>query len=606
MRWKILLLIALGVLSAAAQVSAEAPADTETEEGEEMVVTATRMPVHVSEAPGSVHVITEDQLAENPGHRDLAELLSYHLGVQVNSSGYGGAVSSVSLRGAGSEQVLVLLNGIPLVNPQIGMASLSFIPLDVIDRIEVVQGPLSALYGEDAMGGVINIMTKDDWQGHRLNLGGGSYESGSLQYSHAWQWGSFHLGAASSDGYRPNNEYEANWQVLNLRPKLGNWELDLGFYRYKDDKGVPGSITYPSLTAQEEDGQRILYLTARKNHKGGETLFRVYEVVTDSFYRDEFSLGDHEAYRRGLEAQSAWELCKGLELVAVGKWERTGVDSNTVGEQDRTAESLAFQLAWQPREKLKVYGGDLWAHSSDYGANHSPRLGVVYQAKPGLVLKTMYAEAFRVPTLNELYWPEDPWSRGNPNLRPETAKTWEAGLEYQYLDRLLAKVTCYRTSVVDLIEWRPEDDGDGDPWNVPWSPQNFGRVRMKGVDLGLTWRLNQQWSTGLQLHYLDAKELNEVTGNYDTKLDTRTPLSAAWHLKYSGERWGYAMFTRYFDGYGDVGTSVILDLLCTYKIKTGWTVRLGVNNALDRDYEFSAGYPMPGRNFRLEMDLKFQ
>jgi len=570
-----------------------------------MVVTATRVPVLVSEAPGTVQVITRAELAQNPGSPDLAELLSLWLGVPVNSAGFPGGVSSLGLRGAGSQQVLILVNGIPIVNPQNGVASLSFLSLDLVDRIEVIQGPLSALYGADAMGGVINIITIGGQPGGCFRLDGTSPGGTGLHLSYQWEKGGFGLGLADSTGERPNSDYSGNWQLGSVRTDLLGWDLELGFYRYADTKGIPGPTYAPSLDAHGEDGQEVYYLIARRGREGRETVLRLYRVEIDSLYRDTWSVGDHEAYRLGAEVQSSWELATNLALVTVGKWEETGVDSNLVGQHSGAATNLAAQITWTPSESLQVYAGDLWSQHSLYPASSTPRLGLVYQVRPGWVLKASYSEAFRAPTFNELYWPADPWSQGNPDLQPETARTWELGLEYQQRELWVAKLSLYHTEAENLIEWLPLDDGDGNPWNDPWSPQNHGRVCLDGLDASLAWRVAPRWRLLGQVHLLRAQEYDPASGAYDLTLATKVPASAVLAVVHGAERWQTAWYTRYYQGHGDVPTAMISDLAVSYRVGTSSRVRFGIQNVWDRDYVFNPGYPMPGRTLNLEWSSTF-
>jgi outer membrane cobalamin receptor len=584
-------------------IAQEAQETEETATEDEMVVTATRIPVQVSEAPGTVHVITRKEIEDSPGMLDMAEFLSLYFGVQVNSSGTPGGVSSIGLRGAGSEQVLVMINGVPMVNPQNGNASLSFLNLDMVDRIEVIQGPLSSLYGEDALGGVINIITGCE-PGGNIRLGSGTHDSNDLHLTYGWEAGGLGLGAADTDGHRINSDYKGDWQFGYVRPELLGWQLDLGFYHYRDEKGLPGTVAYPSEVSRGEDAQRVIYATAKRSTEKLETVMRLYRVGVQSDFNDEFSVAEHDAYRAGAEAQVSWRIKPELSVLTVGKWEETGVDSTSVGEKEGTSRSLAAQLAWTPLDSLYVYAGDHLSHHSVYGTNHSPRLSVVYRKLPGLVLKGMYSEAFRAPTFNELYWPADSYSHGNPDLQPEKGRTLEVGMEYQFLERCLLKISAYQTKVANLIEWLPEDDGDSDPWNDPWSPQNHGKVRMNGVDLSLSLKPASNWNIAGQLHLLDAKAQDELSGDYN-KLETKTPVSGAIGVFYRMNRLYGAGFVRYFHEHGDLPSFAIADLNLRYAINPSASVLLGIENLFDRDYAFNPGYPMPGLTLRIGFDLLF-
>lgn len=576
--------------------------DTETK-NEEVVVTATRIPIFVSDAPGTVDVITKEEIKESPA-QDMAELLSLYLGVQLNTTGMPGGASSIGLRGAGSEQVLVMVNGVPMVNPQNGVASLSFLSLDIVERVEIIQGPLSSLYGEDALGGVINIITGGK-PGTRVDFGFGTWDSFDGHLAHFTEKTGIGAGGSRTNGYRDNSAYQGNWQYGFYRPEFAGWKLDMGFYHYSDEKGLPGMTSWPSLTAEGEDDQLMLYLIANRKHGHGDVTVRLYNMDVDSEFRDFGTDEEHHAYRQGAEIQATWAFTSQLSMVAVGKWEETGVDSSALGEKSGETRNLAAQLCWAPTEKLQLYAGDLLNDSSLYDSSHSPRISLVYQVKPGFVLKAMGSKAFRAPTFNELYWPSDPWSHGNPELQSETGRTWEIGAEYQWLERWVGKISLFDTRVSNLIEWLPEDNGDGNPWNDPWAPENHGKVRMRGIDASMAWKLSSHWKLATHINWLDANELNELTGDYDLEIASKTPISVSLMFTYHYEKIRWTWSTRYLKDHGNIPSAAVSDMTLAYQLSSNAAVRLGIQNIFDREYVLNEGYPMPELNIRLGMEITF-
>lgn len=589
-RLRSILLAMLLCLGTAAAENSSAPA-----EEEEMVVTAARLPVLISEAPGSVAVITAEELALATDPGNLAESLSLWTGLPLNAYGYPGCVSSLGLSGASSQQVLVMLDGIPLVNPQNGLASLGLLPAGAIGRAEIVTGPLSALYGEDALGGVINLFTGIE-RGVSFNLDGGT-AGANLGFSYGWEWGGLALGLSDTAGERANSDYRGDWQFLTAGSTWLGWDLRAGFYRYADDKGIPGSIYWPSMTAREEDGERLLYVAADKTMGAAKISFKAYHVAVECAFWDDWSFSLYDAWRTGTETQVNWGLRPELSLVGVGKWERTGVDGNTMGEHEADAVNLAAQLVWRPRKALSLYLGDLWHHHSQYGTGHSPRLSMVYTVRPGLVAKAMYGEAFRAPTFNDLYY-ADSWSAGNPDLLPEDARTLQCVLEYQYLDRLVAGLSVYRTRAENLIEWL--DDGTGF-----WSPDNHGLVELNGIDLSATWRPGARWRILGGLHHLHARAYNAASGEYDLPLASKVPVSASLAAVHTAGGFETALFARYHGAHGAVGAAAPLDLSLAWRYAENARLRLGATNLLDEEYFLVDGYPMPGRTLRLEWRVEF-
>lgn len=572
--------------------TASAQDNTPSADEEEVVVTAARLPVLISEAPGTVLVITAGELDLTPGLGDLAEDLSLWSGLQLNTNGHPGSVSSLGLGGASSQQVLIMIDGIPLINPQNGTAQLGLLAPGIIDRVEMVSGPFSALYGEDAMGGVINLLTGIR-QGGDFSLDG-STAGGNLGFSYGWDGGGFALGLTDTAGERPNSDYRSDWQFLTAGTTWLDWDLKAGIYRYADEKGIPGSIGLPTPAAYQEDAEHLIYFAAGKTWGGMELAFKTYRVEIDCLGDDGWAPFQYEAWRTGAESQAAWKLGPKLSLLGVCRWERTGVESASLGEHEADAVNIATQLLWQPREELAFYLGDLWHDHEQYGTGHSPRLSAVYRLRPDLVAKVMYGEAFRAPTFNDLYWPNE----GNPDLLPEYSRTFEGALEYQYLDRLVLGLSAYRTQAENLIEWL--DDGTG-----IYSPINRGRVRMNGLDLKADWRPEEHWRIHGGLHYLHAREFNSASGAYDLEMASKVPLSASLAVVYRTQFFDTALFARFYDAHGKVEEAAPLDLSWAWRYAEDAQFKLGVSNLLDEEYFLVAGYPMPGRTLLLEWRVAF-
>ena len=147
--------------------------------------------------------------------------------------------------------------------------------------------------------------------------------------------------------------------------------VDLGFYRYADDKGVAGSIYFPTPDVQEENTHAVYHVDLRWGLEDGELLFRLYRSEFSDVYRDSWGTSRHYSYRNGLEGQLDWSFSPTLSALPVAKKEESGVNSSVLGERTAAAENLAVQLNWIPQEDLYLYLGDFYTRQSAYGDDNS-------------------------------------------------------------------------------------------------------------------------------------------------------------------------------------------------------------------------------------------
>jgi outer membrane receptor for ferrienterochelin and colicins len=198
---------------------------------------------------------------------------------------------------------------------------------------------------------------------------------------------------------------------------------------------------------------------------------------------------------------------------------------------------------------------------------------------------------------------------GDPDLKPEVSRNIELTAEYKPISRLAFEFSLYRSQATNLIDYKYINANlDEDPI---YQYLNYKKSRIDGFDTSMLYNISNQWKIGMQLHLLRAKEFDEKDGDYDLTIDSKVPSSGSLMLMYDGKKLQGTWFTRYYHGHGDrdqqtrVDSVSISDLALSYKCTDDIAIRFGVQNVFDRDYALNAGYPMPGINYRLEMEYSF-
>lgn len=459
----------------------------------------------------SVTVLTAEEILRS-GATNAAEAVRAAVGVTLNDTGPRGSHKTVNIRGANSSQVLVLLNGARLNSSQNGGFDLALLPVTLadIERIEIVRGPGSPLYGADAVGGVVNIITrKPDMPTMAVGAAAGSHGYDQLQMNSSGRegGGSYSMTGAreTSDGYRLNSDLD-QWTVNG---KFGydisrSTQMFAGAYYLSRELGVPGPVEFASPLARQEGRNTVvsaglrhqftmqtdLLLTASKTEENQR-----YKNPAPAFPIESFHKTDS---KRG-EGKFSW-LAGPWSLFTIGyEVRKDAIDSTTSGNHTATTNALYFQDEAQLGANVILVVGDRVDDHSVYGKQHSPRVSGRYLfSGTGTIVRASFGKSFRVPTFNDLYH-YDGFYSGNPDLRPESAKEFEAGIEQELGPGSSFKLTGFERNVQDLISW-----------STGTSPVNIGRVEIKGYEAEVTLRAAD--ATTLTLNYTFMDPVDATTG----------------------------------------------------------------------------------------------
>lgn len=596
---------------AAAAVSACAFSAQAQTEGRmaETVVTATRTTSAVDEALADVAVVTSEQIEAMAPARSAAELLQrLGGGIQMTGNGGRGAAQSVFLRGAASTQTLLLIDGVRYGSATMAAPVLDNLPLEMIERIEVVKGPASALYGSEAIGGVIQVFTKRGKDAGKPFLGNGSvtlgegYKAASAGMRGAQGGFDYQLsvnrlldrgfsGTNSKAGlytYNPDRDGFAQTSVnLGLGYALNqDWRIDSSFLqsegRVHTDSGL-GSNPYADLKTR-----------VAKIKLGGKVLPDWTTSVSLGQSRDEqknFASPYGDSFFNTTQLEYKWdnEIATRLGTVLVGaeRLEQKVDVSSDYAKTRRTINAVFLGLngsagshSWQGnvrRDDNSQFGG-----MTTYGLSYG------YELVKGLRAYVSHGKSMRAPSFNDLYYVDAfyPMYNGNPDLRVEKGKNNEIGLQWnQGIHR--AKLLHFDNKVSNLIAF-----GSMGMTNLQ------GETRLKGWSLEYGVQVDG-WNVSLNYDYLDAKQLDgkpvlrRARNQLALSLDKRL---GDWKLGGSLLHASSRKDTDY-NTYATVNLPAYTtaDLYAEYRINPEWTLQARVANIGNKHYETVYGFNQLGR-----------
>ncbi len=561
----------------------------------EVVVTATRVETRADALLSDVVVIDAEVIAQSAG-RSLTEVLSRQAGLQMTANGGLGKQSGLFIRGTEARHVLLLIDGVRYGSATAGTTILDNIPLSAIDRIEVLKGPASALYGSDAVGGVVQIFTKRGSkgfhpeasvtlgsQGHRNATAGLSGGNDSVTYN-------LSVGMLREDGFSATNPRVAfgNYNGFDQDSLSGSlrwalapgWATDVHFTQADGtsqfDQG-PGVFNTRSETTTRVMGWNL----ERQWSPTSRTKLSLSRSNDDSAsYGAPGAPGIFDTEQTQIAVQHDWTTSIGTLLVGGESIKEAVSGTQAYAVNSRTTRAAFVGLNGQS-------GPHIWQtnlrrdQNSQFGGATTGLASYGFQITPNWRPHVAYGTSFKMPSFNTLYY-VSPFFNGNPSTQPERGKNTEVGLTYSAGVHEL-KLTRFENRVRGFITTQPV------VVNVP-------RARMEGWSLGYAGGAGA-WSWNAQLELLDARnQVNhlKLARRADEMLTAGVDYKAgAWtwgaSLQAVSERYENAANTQILGGFG------LLDLHAKYDISKEWSLALRLNNVGDKVYETAAGYNQPGR-----------
>ncbi|MFO1336351.1 MAG: TonB-dependent receptor [Piscinibacter sp.] len=566
-----------------------------------VVVTATRAPQPIDTVLADLRVIDADAIA-NAGPMTLTELLQIRGGVEISANGGPGQVSGVFLRGSNAGHVVLLVDGVRINSATAGTNAFENIPLAQIERIEILRGVGSSLYGADAIGGVIQVFTKNadaprseasvglgQWDTHEASLGL-ARKAGATRWSLQAGWresrGFSATNPAASfsydpdaDGYRNLNlglnvEHElADGHSLALRSMAsrGRTQFDAGPGTDDVNRQRLSSTALESRNRISADWRSLLRLARGADHIRTDGAFPGF-VDTD-------------------QDQASWQndvAALGGQWVAGLDWRREKVASDTAYTVSARRFLGAFAGVSARLGENLIEASARHDDDSQFGGHATGKLAWGYKLTPQWRASASYGTAFKAPSFNDLYYPLAFGFSGNPNLKPERARSAELALRHDG-GALQGGVVLFASRVSDLIAVDPTFT----------TVINVNRARIRGITLDASWR-SDIWTARGEFTHQDAEDAD--TG---ARLVRRArqygsaslgvvqgPWRGGIEWVVSGDRFGAASNSAAsrMGGYG------LVNLNASWAVTPRWTLAARLNNLTGRRYELVQGYNTPGSN----------
>ncbi len=596
--------------------------ETESIDIEPIVITASRTEENPDNISREIDIITSYEI-ETSQAKDLSYILSQHSSVYSSSYGGPGALKTVKMRGSTPAQVLVMVDGRPINNPRDGEVDLSSIPLENIERIEVMRGPASSLYGSSAMGGTIHIITKKppiEGRKTEVTSGFGTFRTYQERLSHGQRMGSFGYlftgDFISSEGIRDNSAFTSKDFSVKAEQDIGdNQQITVNTGFYTSLVGSPGQTV--SLDIDDKQRARKNFIDANwrltldpdttisaKAYNNYDRL-EFSENSAGSFFDTPFKKDIHTTQARGLDIQANKRFSEQYRIIGGFNYV-LNLNQSTSSDKHR----YSVQAGYIDNEiilfkDLKTNLGLRLDRYSNFGLQASPSASAMYRINEKNKIRGLISRSFRAPTFNDLYWPDEGWARGNPNLKPEKGITGEFGWQADLNPAVSLNLTYFRSYYDQLIQWAPDS---ADPITAVWMPTNVSSAVIEGIELenrtaitdciditaGYTYQSAKDDKTNKFLVYQPAHKI-DFSINHKDILGWSAGIKGQW----TSLRFHDAANTVKVDGF------FLLGLYASKRWKNGVTYSLAINNALNKKYEYVQNYPTAGFEFTNSIKYEF-
>ena len=618
-------LLAYSLLPMAVQASE--PTDTLASERNytlnEVVVTGTRNATDIRHLPMTISVVGRAQLENRYQPSVLPALTEQVPGLFVTSRGvmgYGvstGAAGGFSLRGmSGNAQMLVLIDGHPQYMGLFGHPISDAYQTMLADRVEVLRGPASVLYGSNAMGGVINIVTRkmqEDGTKTHINIGGGSYGTLQTEATNQVKKGKFSSTVSASynrsDGHRPDmgfeqyggyaklgydlNEYWRAWGDVNITHFNASNPGEITDLLYDNDSRITRGMASTMIENHyERTSGALSFFYNWGRHKINDGYHAGEEPQTSLFHSKDLMMG--VSWYQSAELYEGNRLTVGFDYQHFGgeSWNENIADGARTPGVDKKQDEFAGYVDFRQDigSWLSLNAGMRIDHHSHVGTELVPQGGLAFHLPKNAELKAMASKGFRNPTIREMYM----FPPQNPDLKPERMMNYELSFTQHLLDGSLTYgANLYYIKGDNLIM---TTQTDGRPMNI-----NSGDIENWGAEGNIAWRINRQWN---------------VNANYSWVHMENPVISAPEHKLYAGAdfrqgHWNISTGIQYIKGlYTSVNPAatedfILWNLRASYRLCEYASLYVRGENLLAQRYEIMAGYPMPKATFLGGINLSF-
>ena len=598
----------------------------------EVVVTGTRNKTDIRHLPMTVSVVDRPVIEYSNVPSLLPVLTEQVPGFFTTSRGimgYGvsdGAAGTISIRGlsGGSGQVMVLIDGHPQYMGMFGHPISDAYQSLMAERVEVLRGPASVLYGSNAMGGVVNIVTRkmeQDGVRTNINAGYGSWNTVQTELTNRVRYKGFSSIISASYNRTDGHRTDMGFEQYGGYAKLGydftdNWRIRADVNVTHFNASNPGTVSDPLADADQSVTRGMTSLAVENEYERTSGALSVFYNWGDHHINDGYhpSAGEQPLDYRfnshddmmGISAYQSVRMFRGNRLTVGVDWYRFGgsawnryVVGERNGEREDIADVVQHEVAGYVdfRQNIGTWltldAGVRIDHHSHVGTEWVPQAGLSFHLPHAIELKASASKGFRYPTIREMYM----FPPQNPDLRPERMWTYELALSQKLLEgRLSYGLNIFYISGDNMILRLPNPDGAG------MLNQNSGEVRNAGVEAQAAWRIARDWSVDANYSFLHMD--NPVVAAPEHKLYVGG--------LFSHGRWYVSTGVQYVAGlYTQVGENpvqedfVLWNVRASFRILDWMSVWVRGENLLDWQYEINAGFPMPGANVTGGLNFEF-
>lgn len=596
--------------------------ETQIDLKEITVVSSPRIELPFSENSKTIQVISKEEIIESPAN-NVAELLQQVAGIDIRRRGVSGMQADLYIRGGGFDQTLLLIDGIKVEDAQTGHHTMNMaLPIEVIERIEIIKGSASRVYGQNAFSGAINIITSKVAE----NMTSVSLESGSYKQQNASvtisrknedQSVLFHYSNNSSDGHKYNTDYKNENYFLKNRFEIKGLPIDMVSSFNERKFGANGFYASPEAIDQYEETQASLLgfstkiisnnfiIKPKLYWKRNQDMY-VYLRDNPSVYRNL-----HITNKIGAELNGSYESNNGITGFGVDI-SSIKLSSNNLGERKRTMVNLFLEHQMKFAEnKIDVTPGVAFSYFSDVSTNQNyqnnffrnffmyPGIDIGYELNDDVKLYSNVGYTYRVPTYTDLFY-TSPTTIGNENLKPEKAFTKEIGINYTK-DNFDFTFTLYNRDASDVIDYVKNVE------SAPWEAFNIREINTKGYELGLTYNFYVAafLNHSIKIGYSNIKDkLKQTDFNFSryalNSLKNHLTTSYSFEIKKNLKS---SIVYKYAERNSGEDYS-IMDFKVSYTLKN-YKLYVTGNNLFDTVYSETNLVEMPGRNVLVGINVKF-
>lgn len=603
---------------------------------DDMVVTATRTESKMVDVPVNATVISAEKIADRH-YLDVADALKDVPGATVIDSGEDADEKKIILNG--DERVLVLVNG-RRVNFDVGTMSrasydLNQIPdVSLIERIEVVKGHGGALYGSDAVGGVVNIITKKmDHSYGKVSMGFGSQQARDAKAMYTIKEGKTGVMVAASkykQGYYKykdvadnstkrwpgDTKFENEKVSLKLAQELtetSNLEFGYDFSKYSGISQYSVTSPGPSLIDKKTNNIYMKYDWLMNDTDQG-----YLQVYRNKYEYDNFGKIDEKV--TGFEAQQAISTAENNKLVVGASYRSSHVNAVTGSYNDKINNKALFVSdQWEFAPRWTLDAGVRYDKHSTAGSKTTWSAGLNKKFDENSHAYFNWGQVFKAPTLDDLYYNNTSWWQiGDPNLKPEKGDTWTVGYGTRIADKTDVNISYFQSDLEDAITW----DWSGSPAYA----KNIHKQKKNGMELSISHELNDNWNLEASYTYVRVRNDNNDGSGY-VRDNNYIPNMYRFGVRYHDDLWNADLFLRGGSGADTSGANdwygnytqkyvdsnyVTLDMSVSYKASKDLSFYAKGYNLLNKAYAESAGavnyaysYPAQGRRFIIGAEYTF-